>query len=69
MRIDIPNSKISFIKFFIKDEEKENLDPAENGYLLLDIVGTFQKNVYNGYTSPQIQIEDYEIVKRVDYYF
>ena len=69
MRIDIPNSKINFIKFFIKDEEKENLDPAENGYLLLDIVGTFQKNVYNGYTSPQIQIEDYEIVKRVDYYF
>ena len=69
MRIDIPNSKISFIKFFIKDEEKEKIDPAENGYLLLDIVGTFQKNVYNGYTSPQIQIEDYEIVKRVDYYF
>jgi single-stranded-DNA-specific exonuclease len=69
MRIDIPNSKISFIKFFIKDEEKEELDPAENGYLLLDIIGTFQKNVFNGYTSPQIQIEDYEIVKRVDYYF
>lgn len=69
MRIDIPNSKISFIKFFIKDEEKEELDPAENGYLLLDIIGTFQKNVFNGYVSPQIQIEDYEIVKRVDYYF
>jgi single-stranded-DNA-specific exonuclease len=69
MRIDLPQDKISFIKFFMKDDEIDELMPPENGRLTLDVIGTFQKNSYNGFTSPQIQIEDYEITKRVDYYF
>lgn len=69
MRIDLPQDKISFIKFFMKDDEIDELTPPENGRLTLDVIGTFQKNSYNGFTSPQIQIEDYEITKRVDYYF
>ena len=69
MRIDLPQDRISFIKFFMKEDEIEELTPPDNGMLVLDIIGTFQKNSFNGFTSPQIQIEDYEIVKRVDYYF
>lgn len=69
MRIDLPQDRISFIKFFVKEDEIEELTPPDNGMLVLDIIGTFQKNSFNGFTSPQIQIEDYEIVKRVDYYF
>lgn len=69
MRIDLPQDRISFIKFFMKEDEIEELTPPDNGMLVLDIIGTFQKNSFNGFTSPQIQIEDYEIAKRVDYYF
>lgn len=69
MRIDLPKDRISFIKFFIKDEEKDEITPTDNGMITLDIIGTFQKNTFNGFTSPQIMIEDYEIAKRVDYYF
>ena len=69
MRIDLPQDRISFIKFFMKEDEIEELTPSDNGMLVLDIIGTFQKNSFNGFTSPQIQIEDYEIVKRIDYYF
>lgn len=69
MRIDLPQDRISFIKFFMKEDEIEELTPPDNGMLVLDIIGTFQKNSFNGFTSPQIQIEDYEIVKRIDYYF
>ena len=69
MRIDLSQDRISFIKFFMKEDEIEELTPPDNGMLVLDIIGTFQKNSFNGFTSPQIQIEDYEIVKRVDYYF
>ena len=53
----------------MKEDEIEELTPSDNGMLVLDIIGTFQKNSFNGFTSPQIQIEDYEIVKRIDYYF
>lgn len=69
MRIDLPQDRINFIKFFMKEDEIEELTPPDNGMLVLDIIGTFQKNSFNGFTSPQIQIEDYEIVKRIDYYF
>ena len=69
LRIDLPKDKISLIKFNIDEDEKELLTPNENGVLEIEVVGTCQKNVWMGYTSPQIAIKDYDIVKRVEYYF
>lgn len=41
MRIDLPQDRISFIKFFMKEDEIEELTPPDNGMLVLDIIGTF----------------------------
>lgn len=62
LRIDLPNDKISIIKFNLTNSEKEAINPKD-GYILLNAVGHFQKNNWNGYSYPQIQLKDYEIVE------
>lgn len=68
LRIDLPNDKISIIKFNLTNSEKEAIDPKD-GYILLNAVGHFQKNNWNGYSYPQIQLKDYEITEQVEFYF
>ena len=68
LRIDLPNDKISMIKFNLTDEEKEQFNPKE-GYIKINAVGHFQKNSWNGYTYPQIQLKDYDIIERIEFYF
>ena len=70
LKITIPadGQNITFIKFGSSREEYELLC-SKSGCATLNIVGHFQKNVWNGNVSPQISIEDYEIVNKMAYYF
>ena len=57
----------SLIKFKSNEEEFNNL--KSDGIITLNIVGRCERNVWNGRISPQIIIEDYEITKKIEYYF
>ena len=70
LKITVPSNgqDISLIKFGSSNEEYEKLY-SDLGYVTINVIGHFQKNVWNGYVSPQIAIEDYEIVNKQHYYF
>jgi hypothetical protein len=67
LKITLPN-KISLIKFGSNEDEFNTLYPGE-GCVELNIIGRCNKNTWNGYTYPQIYIEDYEVIDRVKYIF
>lgn len=60
MRISHETNKLNFIKFNLKDEEKDALQ--RNEAFNLNIVGKFILNNYMGVITPQVQIVDYEII-------
>lgn len=59
---------IDFIKFKSSSEEYENLN-SELGYTIINIVGRCNMNVWGGMATPQVFIEDYEIVRKFNYNF
>lgn len=61
-----PNVKA--IKFRGKDIYEDIL-PSEIGSTTINILGTCSLNEFNGTITAQIEIEDYEIVNRLEYYF
>lgn len=65
LKIQLDN--ISLIKFKSSKEEYEKL--YSEGTTTINIIGTCNINEWNGNYSPQIFIEDYEIVSKTDYYF
>ena len=67
LRIDLPND-MSLIKFKVSTEEFETLH-SERGCVKINVVGKCDINNWNGVIKPQIQIEDYEIVGRTQFYF
>ena len=67
LKITLPN-KISIIKFGSSQEEYESLY-SEHGAVEINLVGKCNMNVWNGNVSPQIFIDDYEIIDRVAYLF
>ena len=67
MRISVPEQRTNFIKFNLKDEEREELLSFET--LKMNIIGKFVLNYYQGTVSPQIQIVDYEIKKQMKWDF
>ena len=70
LKITLPadGQDISLIKFGSSKEEYDLLY-SDLGYVTINVIGHFQKNVWNGNISPQILIEDYEIIGRAVYYF
>lgn len=70
LKITVQNqdSKIQILKFGFSQEEFDKLY-RENGYIELNIIGKSNKNEWNGFISPQIFIEDYEIIGEGLYYF
>lgn len=70
LKITIPadGQDISLIKFGSSKSEFESLY-SDLGYVTIDVIGHFQKNVWNGKVSPQINIEDFEIINKSTYYF
>ena len=67
LKITLPNGT-SLIKFKSSQEEYEKLN-SETGCITINIVGKCERNIWNGIVSPQIIIEDYEIVGEQKYYF
>ena len=67
LKITLPN-KISIIKFKSSEEEFEKLY-TEHGKVSINIIGRCSINEWNGIITPQILVEDYEIVSRSEYYF
>jgi len=61
---------LSLIKFKSSKEEFESLCPDSNlGCVIINIVGTCEKNEWNGIINPQIIIEDFEVLSKAAYYF
>lgn len=67
IKITIPNTNISIIKFGASKEEYDSL--ITEGCLEIDIVGTASLNEWNGKITPQILVKEYEIVSHKKYYF
>ena len=68
LKITLPNN-ISLMKFKATDEECYKLQNQGFGYMQLDIIGKANKNEWMGNISPQIFIENYEIVDSNKYIF
>ena len=68
LKLTFPGRKTSMIKFHIKEEDKELLNP-KGGTLTLTAIGKCALNHYNGNVTPQILLEDFEIVKRSQWDF
>lgn len=54
---------ITYIKFNCSDEEIERIQSLK-GMVDINIVGTFDVNIFNGRNNYQIKIEDYEILSK-----
>lgn len=63
MKITFPGRKVNLIKFNIKDEQKELLNP-NGGTLTITAIGKCALNHYMGNVTPQLILEDFEIVNR-----
>lgn len=68
LKITLSNG-ISLMKFKATDEECYKLQNQGFGYIQLDIIGRANKNEWMGNISPQIFIEQYEIVDSNKYIF
>ena len=66
LKITLPN-KVALIKFGSSQEEYESL--LSEGYVKLDIVGRCKRNEWNGWITPQILIEEYQITGQSKYIF
>lgn len=66
--VEIDGQNVTLIKFGSNQTEFDNLC-SEYGNTTIDIIGRFQKNIWNGNVTPQVLIEDYEIAKKIAYYF
>ena len=67
LKITLPNGT-SLIKFRSSEEEYNALC-SDLGCVTINVVGKCERNVWNGSITPQIIIEDYEIVGSTQYYF
>ena len=67
LKITLPN-KVSILKFNSSQEEYDSLY-SEHGAVEINLVGKCNRNEWNGYITPQIFIDDYEIIDRVAYIF
>ena len=60
---------LSLLLFNAKEEDREKLKDNNTGYISLNIVGRCNKNEWMGKISPQIFIENYEIIDSNEYFF
>lgn len=67
LKLSLPGG-IDCIKFNISEDEFNELY-SENGCVVITLIGRCNLNEYYGRVTPQIKIENYEIVAKQDYYF
>ena len=63
------NNGVSIMKFNANEELCEKLTDKNSGFIELDIVGKCNANEWCGNVTPQIFIEDYNIIDSNKYYF
>ena len=63
------NNGVSIMKFGASDELCEKLTDNNTGFIEMDICGKCNANEWNGTVTPQIFIEDYNIIDSNKYYF
>lgn len=68
LKITLDNGT-SLIKFGSSEEEFAKLASSDLGCVNINVVGKCDRNEWNGRVSPQIHVEDYEIVGVQKYYF
>lgn len=72
LKISIPDSKTTCIKFGFGEEKFEQLLrllPNKDSMINMTIIGYCRKNEWNGNVTPQIEIKDYMVTKTVSWYF
>lgn len=71
LKITLPigNRTLEFLKFGISIEEYNNIKPDNNGSIVINIIGTCGLNEWGGKITPQIKINDFEIVERNKWIF
>lgn len=67
LKIILPGN-LTLIKFGSSQEEFDSLY-SETGCITINIVGTCNLNEWNGNFSPQIIIDEYEIINKMKFYF
>lgn len=67
LNINLGND-IRAIKFFGKSIYEE-IKPQPGGVTYVNLLGTCSLNEFNGMVTAQIEIEDFEIVNKMEYYF
>ena len=67
LKISLKNG-VELIKFKSSEEEYETLY-SDLGCVIVNVVGICEKNVWNGKTTPQIVIKEFEIIERQEYDF
>ena len=64
LKITLPNG-LSLIKFRSSEEEYDKIVNSDFNCVNMNIVGACDVNVWGGKITPQIRIEDYEIVAKI----
>lgn len=67
LKIQLPNG-VTCIKFKSSEEELDSLF-SENGCVTINLVGKAEVNKYFNSVTPQLIIQNYEIINRQEYYF
>lgn len=67
LKIELPNG-VTCIKFKSSEEELDSLY-SESGCTTINLVGKAEVNKYFNSVTPQIIIQDYEIINRQNFYF
>lgn len=68
IKISLTNG-ISLMKFNVDEDLCEKLTNQNSGFVEMDIIGKCNQNEWNGNITPQIFIEDYNIIDSNKYYF
>ena len=67
LKIQLPNG-VACIKFKASEEEYDSLY-TENGCVFITVIGKCEVNRYYSLVTPQIIVEDYEILDKQEWYF
>lgn len=67
LKIILPNS-VEIMKFKSSEDEYDSLY-SDQGCIIINVVGKCNLNEWNGRVTPQVFIEDYEVVGKQNFYF
>lgn len=68
LKLTFPGRKTSMLKFNVKEDEMAMLDPHD-GTITITAIGKCSLNHYMGNVTPQVMLEDFEIVKQTKWDF